>query len=126
MFLTTAFLYPLVLALLCLGAGLLVDRISGSPLPAALLPTVGVAALVALSQLLTYVYPLAPSTPYMSGVSALAGFWFGRYKAIALARSVQGVGEEGVVGVVGDQVLTAARQSLEAGARGAGPRRRPR
>ena len=39
MFLTTALVYPLELALLCLGAGLLVDRLSGAFLPLALLPT---------------------------------------------------------------------------------------
>ena len=49
------FAYPLVLALLCVGAGLLVDRCSGGFLPAALLPSVGAAALIALSQLSTYI-----------------------------------------------------------------------
>jgi hypothetical protein len=46
-----------VLALLCFGAGVLIDHISGGFLPALLLPVVGVAALIALSQLSTYVAP---------------------------------------------------------------------
>ena len=65
--------YPLALALLCVGAGLLVDRCSGRFLPAALLPCVGAAALVALSQLSTYVAPLAQATPYLLLGAALAG-----------------------------------------------------
>ena len=51
MFVLTALVYPAVLAFLCVGAGLLVDRLSGGFLPASLLVTVGAAALIALSQL---------------------------------------------------------------------------
>lgn len=85
MFLATALLYPLALALLCLGAGLLIDRLSGRWLPAALMPAVGAAALIALSQLTTYAYPLAPATPYLMGASALAGFVLGHARARELA-----------------------------------------
>jgi hypothetical protein len=74
LFALTLFVYPLALALLCLGAGLLVDRCSGRFLPAALLPSVGAAALIALSQLSTYVSPLAPATPYLMAALALLGF----------------------------------------------------
>jgi hypothetical protein len=74
LFALTLFVYPLALALLCLGAGLLVDRCSGRFLPAALLPSVGAAALIALSQLSTYVSPLAPATPYLMVALALLGF----------------------------------------------------
>jgi hypothetical protein len=73
MFLATALLYPCVLAALCLGTGLLVDRLSGGFLPPALLLAVGAAALVGLSQLSTYVYPIAPATPYLMLAVALAG-----------------------------------------------------
>ena len=55
MFVATALLYPCVLAALCAGAGLLVDRLSGGFLAPALLLSVGAAALIALSQLSTYV-----------------------------------------------------------------------
>ena len=84
-FVATVALYPCVLAALCAGAGMLVDRCSGSWLPAPLLPAVGAAALIALSQLSTYIYPLAPATPYLMPAFALAGFalsW-GRVRSIA-------------------------------------------
>jgi hypothetical protein len=74
LFALTLFAYPLALALLCLGAGLFVDRCSGRFLPAALLPSVGAAALIALSQLSTYASSLAPATPYLMAVLALLGF----------------------------------------------------
>ena len=74
MFFATAFAYPVVLGLLCLGAGLLVDRVSGGFMPIPLLPAVGAAALIALSQLVTYVPALAPGTPYAMLALALAGF----------------------------------------------------
>ncbi len=78
--------YPLALALLCAGAGLLVDRCSGRFLPAALLPSVGAAALVALSQLSTYISPLARATPYLMLAAALAGFLLARRRLVELAR----------------------------------------
>jgi hypothetical protein len=74
LFALTVFAYPLVLALLCLGAGLAVDRCSGRFLPLALLPAVGAAALIALSQLSTWIVTLAPATPYLMLALALLGF----------------------------------------------------
>jgi hypothetical protein len=86
MFLLTVFLYPLVLGLLCLGTGLLVDRLSGGFLPVVLLPTVGAAGLIAVSQLLTYLPALAPATPYaMLGV-AIAGIAAG-WRRVSLLRT---------------------------------------
>jgi hypothetical protein len=85
MFVATALLYPCVLAALCAGAGLLVDRCSGGFLPAPLLLAVGAAALIAVSQLTTYAYALAPATPYVLAGLALAGFalaW-GRVRTLA-------------------------------------------
>ena len=73
MFVLTAFVYPAVLALLCVGAGLLVDRCSGGALHAALLVPVGAAALIAVSQLTTYFAALAPATPVVMAVVAAAG-----------------------------------------------------
>jgi hypothetical protein len=84
MFIAITLLYPCVLAALCAGAGLLVDRLSGRFLPPALLLTVGGAALIALSQLSTYAYFLAPATPYLMLAFALAGFVLGRARARAL------------------------------------------
>jgi hypothetical protein len=74
LFALTVFAYPLVLALLCLGAGLAIDRCSGRFLPTALLPAVGAAALIALSQLSTWISALAPATPYLMLGLALLGF----------------------------------------------------
>jgi hypothetical protein len=73
LFALTLFVYPLALTLLCVGAGLLVDRCSGRFLPVALLPSVGAAALIALSQLSTYVWPIAAATPYLMAALALLG-----------------------------------------------------
>ena len=73
MLVLTALVYPCVLAILCVGAGLLVDRASGGWLPGMLLGTVGAAALIAVSQLTTYVAALAPATPYALATVAVAG-----------------------------------------------------
>ncbi|MEA2152087.1 MAG: hypothetical protein QOI18_320, partial [Solirubrobacteraceae bacterium] len=78
------FAYPLALALLCVGAGLLIDRASGGFLPAALLPAVGAATLIALTQLSTYAAPLAPATPYLVLAAALAGFLLARRRVSEL------------------------------------------
>ena len=86
MFFTTVFVYPVVLGLLCAGTGLLVDRISGSFLPGALLVTVGAAGLIAVSQVTTYITPLASATPYVMLALALAGFALGRRRLAMLAR----------------------------------------
>jgi hypothetical protein len=85
MFLATALLYPCVLAVLCTGAGLLADRLSGSWLPAQLLIVIGAATLIAVSQLSTYISAIAPATPYLIVAVALAGYalaW-GRARSIA-------------------------------------------
>jgi hypothetical protein len=85
MFLATALLYPCVLAVLCTGAGLLADRLSGGWLPAQLLVVVGAATLIAVSQLSTYLSAIAPATPYLILAVALAGYvlaW-GRVRSIA-------------------------------------------
>jgi hypothetical protein len=74
MFPASTLLYPCVLALLCLGTGLLVDRAGGRVLPPALLLLAGVAGLIALSQLSTLIVPLAPATPYLMLAVAVAGF----------------------------------------------------
>jgi hypothetical protein len=86
MFALTTLIYPAVLAVLCVGAGLLVDRISGSFLPAALLPAIGAAALIATSQLSTYATPLATATPYLCAVVAATGFLLARGRVVQLAR----------------------------------------
>src|ERR1700733_9647171 len=86
MFVLTTLVYPVVLALLCLGGALLVDRASGGLLPTMLFPAVGLAALIVLSQLSTYITPLAPATPYLLVALALAGLLLGRQRLHALVR----------------------------------------
>ncbi|HUB73259.1 MAG TPA: hypothetical protein VL979_04380 [Solirubrobacteraceae bacterium] len=85
MFLATAALYPCALAVMCLGAGLLLERAGGARLPASLLACLGLAALIALSQLSTYIAPLAPATPYLMLALSLAGFALARRRALELA-----------------------------------------
>jgi hypothetical protein len=92
MFALTTLVYPVVLALLCVGAGLLADRCSGGFLPAMLLPTVGAAALIAVSQLFTYVAPLAPLTPCAIAAVAVAGFAFASARVRVLARGWRACG----------------------------------
>jgi hypothetical protein len=86
MFIATTLAYPCILAVLCAGAGLLVDRCSGGLLPAPLLLTVGAAALIALSQLTTWVSWAAPATPLVMAAAAVAGLALGRVRIFALAR----------------------------------------
>ncbi len=86
MLVLTALVYPCVLALLCVGAGLLVDRAGGGWLPGMLLGAVGAAALIAVSQLTTYITALAPATPYALALVAIAGWVLGSTRARAFAR----------------------------------------
>src|ERR1700716_1426883 len=92
MFFTTVLIYPCVLALLCMGAGLLVDRLSGRFLPAPLLLTVGAAGLIALTQLTAYASPIAPATPYIALAVAAAGFALERARVRALAARIRSFG----------------------------------
>src|SRR5262245_22381860 len=86
MFVLSALVYPVLLAVLCTGAGLLVDRASGGFLSWPLLPAVGAAALIAISQLTTYLTPLAPATPYLLAAAAAGGFAISWPRAAGLAR----------------------------------------
>jgi hypothetical protein len=84
MFVLATLVYPCVLALLCVGAGLLVDRVSGGFLPGVLLPAIGAAALIGLSQLTTYSVFAAPATPYLLALLAVAGFALGWTRVAAM------------------------------------------
>jgi hypothetical protein len=77
LFVLSALVYPAVVALLCLGAGLAVDRASGGFLPGALLGVVGLAALIGVAELTTYVYPIATATPYVLAAVGAAGLVVG-------------------------------------------------
>lgn len=65
--------YPLALALICLGLGLLAGRAAGWPLPGALLLPAGLVALVALARLLTHEPATAGLALPVVGALALAG-----------------------------------------------------
>ncbi len=80
MFVSTALVYPAVLAVLCVGAGLLIDRLGGGFLPGQLLAPVGGAGLVAASQLTTYAKTIAPTTPYVLAAVGLLGFAAGWHR----------------------------------------------
>ena len=87
MFALVTLVYPVLLAGLCLGAGLLVDRLGGRFLPAALLPAVGVAALIGVSQLTTDVPSVASATPWVLVGVAAAGFVLGGGQLLARVRA---------------------------------------
>ncbi len=89
MFLLTVFVYPTVLALLCAGAGLLVDRIGRPALPAALIPLAGMATLIGITQLSTWIAWMAPASPYIVAVVALAGLLAGRARIGQLALALR-------------------------------------
>ncbi len=86
MFIVSTLIYPLVLALLCAGTGLLIDRISGAFMHPALLLAVGAGGIIALTQLSTYAWFIAPATPVLIAVIALSGLLVSRARAVALAR----------------------------------------
>ena len=90
MFVLATLLFPCLLALLCVGAGLLVDRFSGELPAGVLLPVVGAAALIGLSQLTTYSVVAAPATPYLLALLAIAGFALGRRRLAALRGARRG------------------------------------
>jgi hypothetical protein len=85
-FILTSVVYPGLLELLCVGTGLLVDRLCGRFLPAVLLPVVGAAGLVAISQLTTYEPATAPATPFVIAAIGASGILleWRRLKAAAL------------------------------------------
>jgi len=86
MFVLTTLVYPCVFAVICVGAGLLVDRASGRFLPSVMLPAVGAAALIAVSQLTTYWPTSAPATPYVMAALGGSGVALGWPRIRASAR----------------------------------------
>jgi len=66
--------FPLVLAALCVGSGLLVERLAGRALPDPLIPPLGCAAVIVVSQLSTLSEGTAELSAPLTGGLALAGF----------------------------------------------------
>ena len=77
MFLHSWVLFPVVAFILCVGCGLLVDRIAGRPLPGALIAPVGMAAVVVIASFFTWPEATAPLTPWALAVAAIAGYVVG-------------------------------------------------
>ena len=73
MFILTTLVYPVTLEALCVGTGLLIDRFCGRFVPAVLLPAIGAAGLIAVSQLTTYMPFTAPATPLVMAAIAASG-----------------------------------------------------
>jgi hypothetical protein len=71
--LTAWVLFPLALLALCAGLGLLVDELGGRRLPGALIPPVGMAAIVVVGQVTTLLDATAEATGPLLVVLALLG-----------------------------------------------------
>ena len=82
-FVVATVLFPLLLAALALGAGLLVDRAAGRAIPGALLAVVGLAALVLVAELCTYWEATASLVPYAFAVVGVGGLVAGRRRLMA-------------------------------------------
>jgi hypothetical protein len=72
-FVVAVIAFPLLLAALSLGIGLLVQRVAATTLPATLLLPLGFAAIVGVTQLTTWSGAIAPLTPAILVVLALVG-----------------------------------------------------
>lgn len=66
--------FPLLLAALCVGSGLLVDRISGAEIPGPLVPLVGLATIIVVAEFLTLVDATAELATPVAVVLASVGF----------------------------------------------------
>jgi hypothetical protein len=76
-FVVALFVFPAVVVALATGAGLLVDRVAGRPLPGLLIPTVGLALLVAIAELCVYTETTAPLAPFAIAAVGVGGYAFG-------------------------------------------------
>ncbi len=75
-FFVVAFIYPLLLATMTLGAGLLVENLAGMRLPTALVPAAGFGAMIVVTQLTVLAPAIAPLSPVILAVVVLAGYAF--------------------------------------------------
>jgi hypothetical protein len=73
----SAFVFPALFALLAFGSGLLLERLTGRPLPTVLLLPLGLAVMVVVSQLTTQLSFSAPLTPWVLLAVAIAGWVVG-------------------------------------------------
>lgn len=73
-FFVTIIAYPVLLLALALGCGLLAECLTGVELPIALLPALGFAGMVVVTQFTTWTGAIAPLTPWLLIVLALGGY----------------------------------------------------
>lgn len=71
------FAFPLLIAVISVGAGLLIERVAGARLPSLLIPPIGFATIVGFTQLTTWTGALAPATPHLVVGLAIGGFVVG-------------------------------------------------
>src|SRR4051794_38592308 len=88
-FLTATVGAPLVLGLLCVGVGLLVDHLAGGWVPAALLPALGLAGLIGLTQLTVAFPAVAPVTVVVAPLVAAVGLWLARGRLRDLVKGLR-------------------------------------
>src|SRR4051794_2637053 len=67
-------LFPLLVVALCVGSGLLVERIAAIDLPGALLPSVGLATIVVIAVLMTFRGATAGFATAAVVIVAVAGY----------------------------------------------------
>lgn len=77
-YLAAVVLFPLLFWLLSGGCGLLAERLVGARLPGLLVAPLGFGVLIVVSQFTTWVGAIAPLTPIVLVVLALAGYALGR------------------------------------------------
>jgi hypothetical protein len=88
-FLVATVCYPALLALLAAGAALLADRLAGGRIPGPLLPAVGLAGLIVVSQITIAALHTAPLTPWALVLVAAAGLVLGRRRLRSLASAAR-------------------------------------
>ena len=83
-FVAATILFPVLVALLSLGTGLLIDRIGGGTLPGVLLLPLGLGGLVVVAELFAWQSSTGSLTPFALLLCAVAGFALGMPRLAAL------------------------------------------
>ena len=76
-FVLAVFVFPALVAGLAVGAGLIVDRVSGGAVPGVLIPPIGLATLVAVAELVAWSGTTSQLTPAVLAVVGVAGYPLG-------------------------------------------------
>ena len=108
-------LFPLLLGVLCLGAGLLIERLAGFELPGVLLIPIGFMTLVVAASLTTYWSTTAPLTTEVVIVLAAAGLLASRVRLVQLRPDLWAVLATGAVFAVFAAPVVLSGQATFAG-----------